>query len=126
MMLVDQQSVPELAKQPTSSRWEQVLRNIQLLRRLREEEGSRISIKGHCTIIMRNCHEIPLFIETFKDLGFDRIDFGYDLRLPFYLAMKPGFKARLKHDVSQAFDNSKWMNDISALRLRHLKLIGTA
>jgi radical SAM protein with 4Fe4S-binding SPASM domain len=107
------------------SRWEQVIKNIQLLGRLREEEGSNISIKGHFTIIMKNCHEIPLFIDTFKDLGLDRIDFGYDPRFPFYLALKPSFKAKLKHDVTQAFNNSKWVHDINALRLRHLKLINS-
>lgn len=105
------------------SRWEQVLKNIRLLKRLREEEGSHTVIKGHFTIIMRNCHEIPLFIQSFKDLGLDRIDFGYDPRFPFYLALKPAFKRQLKHDVTQAFNDSKWIPEINALRLRHLKLI---
>jgi MoaA/NifB/PqqE/SkfB family radical SAM enzyme len=108
------------------SRWEQVMKNIGLLRRMREEEGSRIEIKGHFTIIMRNSHEIPLFIERFKDLGCDRIDFGYDLRFPFYLALRPGYKRQLKHDVNQAYHNSQWIPCINALRLRHLKLIAAA
>lgn len=108
------------------SRWEGVMKNIALLHRIREEEKSRMLIKGHFTIIMRNCHEIPLFIERFRDLGFDRIDFGYDLRFPYLLALKPTFKRQLKRRVARAYQSSPWQEAINALRLRHLKLLPEA
>lgn len=107
----------------SGSSWEKVLRNIQMVREARERLDGEVEIKGHFTIIRKNCREVPLFIERFRGLGFDTIDFGYDFRFPYYLAIHPLLFQRLKSSVSGAYKNSQYKDSIDSLRLSSLKLI---
>lgn len=105
------------------SSWERVLKNIALIRDVGKEEQSDIKIKGHFTIIMKNCHEIPDFIEIYKSIGIDKIDFGYDFRFPFYLFFRPLFKRKLIRRISAAINKAEDLPSIDYMRLSHIKLI---
>ncbi|MCK4655252.1 MAG: radical SAM protein [Candidatus Cloacimonetes bacterium] len=105
------------------SSWERVLNNIQLLKKIKDKNKPEFNIIGHMTIIYQNIHEIPLFIETFKKLGFDKIEFGYDFRVPFYLKLNPQKKKSIKDKISIALDKSEYGEKIELHRLQNLGLI---
>ena len=105
------------------SRWELVLENIQRVRNARDELHSQLEIIGHMTIVKRNLEEIPLFIKTFSSLGFDSIDFNFDIQVQFYLKYHP-FKAKtLSLKIKEAISNSREHSLINDYRLRLLKLV---
>jgi radical SAM protein with 4Fe4S-binding SPASM domain len=104
------------------STWEQVLANIRCMRKYREKYHSNLSINGRMTITVPSLTEIPLFIQTYQDLGFDTINFGYDRdSVPLFLKDHPKFTAVLSEEIAEvmpATDSSK----IDLLRLSQLGL----
>jgi radical SAM protein with 4Fe4S-binding SPASM domain len=103
------------------SQWNTVLKNIAKLKEAREKCGSSMKIIGHMTIVLENVHEIPLFINHFKEFGVDQIDFGYDKNVPGYLKGNPFFKIALKRDIYRAY---RMTPDSSLIDLKRLKMLG--
>jgi MoaA/NifB/PqqE/SkfB family radical SAM enzyme len=104
------------------SRWETVLANVAKVRAAREASGNPLMIIGHMTIVMENLEEIPLFITSCRGLGFDRINFGYDRRVPLYLKLHP-FKAEsLASRISEAMEGCAEQGRVDVFRLRLLGL----
>ncbi|MBD3410498.1 MAG: radical SAM protein [Ignavibacteriales bacterium] len=105
------------------SRWERVLENVRLIREARERVGGEVEIIGHFTMIWRNVEEVPRFLERFRELGFDRADFGYDFRLPWLLRLAPLKKRRLRRATTEALNRDGTREATRAHRLRSLGLI---
>lgn len=103
------------------SSWERVLRNIQKVREARDRYHTDLKILGHMTIITKNLREIPLFIENFREFGVDAIDFGFDLRVPFYLKLHPVFKRRLGLETAVAL---RECDDPSLVDTNRLEMLG--
>lgn len=105
------------------SRWEIVLMNVQKLREAREKNRTELKIRGHMTIVVENLKEIPLFIKTFKKLGFDEIDFGFDKKVPDYLRSYPFKKIRLRLEIRKAIRMSRYFQFMDLLALKNLSLM---
>ena len=103
------------------SNWELVLKNIALLRKLRDEAKSNLKIIGHMTIIVQNINEIPQFLEKYKTFGFDEIEFGYDLRVPIFFKFYKNRKEILKRKIINILDNC---NDLENIELNGLNKLG--
>lgn len=107
------------------SRFERVVENVQRLRRARKECGSEMILGGHMTITTSNLDEIPLFLRTFRQLGFDRINFGFVKEtVPLHLATHPEFAARLRQETTEAMSEVGGP-DVDAVRLNLLGLWGS-
>jgi radical SAM protein with 4Fe4S-binding SPASM domain len=105
------------------SSWARVLANLETLATLRKQRQSQLQLKGHFTIIPENQHEIPDFIASFTNLGFDHIDFGYDWKFPAWLRLRPVLRKRLQQATQEAYANSPFKPAIDSLRLVHLGLL---
>lgn len=106
------------------SRFDRVIENVRLIRRARETLGSHVALVGHMTITTSNILEIPLFIRSFRALGFDRVNFGYVKEtVPTYLAAHPDSTARLRQETAFAIGGEDIRN-VDTLRLRMLGLWG--
>ncbi len=103
------------------SRWEIVLKNIQRVRDAREKYNTNIKIFGHMTIVIENLPEIPLFIEKFKRLGFDKINFGFDSSVPLYLTSHLKEMLHLRIKIRKALENSC---DYDKIDLHQLNILG--
>jgi sulfatase maturation enzyme AslB (radical SAM superfamily) len=103
------------------SQWERVLKNIQRVRDFRDRYKTELRISGHMTIVTKNIREIPLFIQKFSEFGFDTIDFGYDLRVPFFLMRHPFLKQDLRQRIKTAIDR---IENKSLIRGHRLSLLG--
>ncbi len=104
------------------SQWETVLGNIQRVRSARSALHTSVKIIGHMTIVMQNMDEIPLLIKTFETLGFDSINFGYNVHVPSYLKRHPFKARRLSLKIKEAIGNSAVRPQISEHRLKLLRL----
>jgi len=105
------------------SRYHQVVSNIHLLRKYRDLEQTDLVIHGRMTLTKYSLHEIPLFIENYKKIGFDRINFGYDrATVPRYLKENPNFKEKLKRSILSSLKQAN-LDEINFLRLKQLDLI---
>lgn len=108
------------------SHFERVVENIQRMRRARDSLGSGMILVGHMTITTSNLHEVPLFLRSFREFGFDRVNFGYwKETVPPYLATHPEFAERLREETSAAMQEVGEL-DVDALRLKLLGLLQTA
>lgn len=105
----------------SGSRWDLVLRNIERVRQARDRLGTDLNVMGHMTIVTKNLTEIPLFIRDFPEFGFDSIDFGFDLRVPFYLKLRPGLRQRLRRATVTALAT---LNDTSLADTNRLEYLG--
>lgn len=105
------------------SRWELVLKSIQKLREAREKYRTDLKIKGHMTIVVENLKEIALFIKTFKELGFDEIDFGFDKKVPDHLRLYPFKKIKLRLEIRKAIRTSGHYRSMDLLALKNLSLM---
>lgn len=102
------------------SRFDRVIENVQRLRTARAELGTSLAIVGHMTITTSNVHEVPLFLQTFRDLGFDRVNFGYVKEsVPAYLAGRPDLRIGLRSENSRLMSQLR-SSQVDALRLRML------
>ena len=107
------------------SNWEVVLENIKKLNKAKEKFNSGLDIHGHMTLVNENLEEIPLFIKSFKNLGFDSIDFGFDKSIPLFLRKNKVFSKKLRSEIKESLnsvDNTTKSN-INTHRLKLLKLI---
>ena len=85
------------------SRFERVVENCHRLREARDRIGSELTITGHMTITTSNLHEVPHFLRSFRQLGFDRVNFGFVKEtVPPYLAAAPDFAERLRQETAEA------------------------
>ena len=105
------------------SSWDLVLDNIQRVQSVRNALHTSVKIIGHMTIVVRNLGEIPLFIKIFRKLGFDSINFGYDILVSPYLK-RHFFKTRkLSLEIKEAIMSSEAPSLISDYRLKILGLV---
>jgi sulfatase maturation enzyme AslB (radical SAM superfamily) len=104
------------------SKWETVIQNVKMLRHFKELSHSLLCIKGHMTLIKENVGEIPLFINTFEELGFDMVRFGFDDSLIKYLDDNKEIKENLKEDIKRALKHVN-KEKVDLTRLRMLQLI---
>lgn len=95
------------------SKWDTVLSNIKKIAKFKKKLSSDLKIRGHMTIVIENLDEISRFIDNFKELGFEEIEFGYDNRVPVYLALHPEKKAALKTNIQKALAKSPYKLDIN-------------
>ena len=105
------------------SKWETVINNIQKVQKTREKYHTDVAIIGHMTIVMQNLCEISMFIARFKQLGFDSINFGYDISVRAYLKTHLREKKILWRMIKKAIKASKAQSAIDTSRLGILKLI---
>jgi len=105
------------------SKWELVLDNIRKVGEARKSLPSGLKIVGHMTIVPKNIAEVPLFIRRFKELGFDKINFGYDWKVPFYLKCHPLAARKIRFEVRQQLSSA---GSPETVRSYHLKLLGIA
>ncbi len=105
------------------SDFDTLLDNIKQLMRAREEEHSNLILYGRMTLTTYALHEIPLFIQKYRELGFDRINFGYDkATVPEYLKINPAFKERLAKEITDVLSHAT-LAEINLVRLEQLGLI---
>ncbi len=105
------------------SKWETVLENIQLLKNAKTKSDSKMEIAGHMTITTTNLQEIPIFIYKYKEFGFDRIKFGFDLRVPIYLKLHPTIKKILAEKITTSIKQQPNKKAINIERLKYLGLV---
>ena len=104
------------------SRFERVTENIRRLRRAREACNSDLVLGGHMTVTTSNLLEVPQFLRTFRDLGFDRVNFGFVKEtVPLYLATHPEVASRLREEITEAMQVAGGP-DVEAHRLALLGL----
>ncbi|MBF0595171.1 MAG: radical SAM protein, partial [Candidatus Omnitrophica bacterium] len=102
------------------SSWEKVLQNIHKVRKAKAIMASDLQIAGHMTIVPQNIQEIPLFIKSYHQLGFEYINFGYDLRMPAYLRHHPHLKEQTSLKIGRALvslRNRSSVNDHALIKL---------
>ncbi len=105
------------------SRFERILGNIQRLRSARTRLGTDLVVSGRMTLTVDNVHEIPLFLRTFRAMGFDRVNFGYVRdSVPGFLAAHPELRSELAHETHIAL-REVGGQDVDPLRLRQLGLL---
>jgi MoaA/NifB/PqqE/SkfB family radical SAM enzyme len=105
------------------SKWELVLDNIRKVGEARKSLSSGLKIVGHMTIVPKNVAEVPLFIRGFRELGFDKINFGYDWKVPFYLKCHPLVARRIGFEVRREMGRAQVPEEV---RSYHLRLLGIA
>jgi MoaA/NifB/PqqE/SkfB family radical SAM enzyme len=103
------------------SKWEVVLKNIKKVGEARERYQTPVKIIGHMTIVIENLGDIPLFIKKYREIGFDSIQFGYDMEVQNYLRkhfkIKESLKLKIKETIRQC-------EEPSAIDGHRLKLLG--
>jgi sulfatase maturation enzyme AslB (radical SAM superfamily) len=104
------------------SRWERVMRGIELLRIERDRQQTSLRIRGHMTVVRENLDEIPLFIRQFPAFGFDGINFGFDRSVPLFLRDNPSQKLRLASEIEEALGTCG-SHRVSTDRLKLLALV---
>ncbi len=105
------------------SKWESVLGNIKKIKRYINKYNTEVKIIGHMTIITENLDEIPLFINNFKEFGFDSIEFGYDKSMRNYLKDCSRKKMELKSSIKSALNRVVHKSKINLFGLERIGLI---
>ncbi len=107
----------------SGSNWERVIENISTLLSMREKIGTDMVLNGRMTLVPQNLHEIPIFLESYRDIGFDTVNFGFDkVTVPDYLSTKPRFKEELALEIRDALDKVD-ITDVDSRRLVQLGLV---
>lgn len=101
------------------SKWDLVIKNIAKLKQTRDNYNSKLQIIGHMTLVLANIKELPQFIKNFKDLGFDKIDFGFNYYIPFYLKLNKKLKENLKIQIRESL--AIHQNNFSIIEYHRLK-----
>lgn len=105
------------------SRFEKVLRNVGRMIAAKRETKAKVIIVGHMTIVVENAHEIPDFIRKRNEFGFEHINFGYDKKVPPYLAEHPDLKDELIRSIAEEVAKEPRASRIDLHRLRLLGLV---
>ncbi len=105
------------------SRFEKVLRNVGRMITAKKETKAKVIIVGHMTIVVENVHEIPEFIRKRNEFGFEHINFGYDKKVPPYLAERPDLKEELSRAIQAEVALEARASRIDLHRLRLLGLV---
>ena len=106
------------------SRFEKVVRNVGRMIEAKKQAKTKVVIVGHMTIVVENVHEIPDFIRKRDEFGFEHINFGYDKKVPPYLADNPELKDELIRAIAVEVAREHNPRRIDLHRLRLLGLVG--
>lgn len=106
------------------SNFERVLSNISELIKARKICQTSLIINGRMTLVPQNIHEIPLFLKKYKELGFDRINFGFDrATVPQYLLKNSALLKKLRMEIEDILSHSN-LEEIDLMRLKQLNFTG--
>ncbi|MBW2966772.1 radical SAM protein [Candidatus Woesearchaeota archaeon] len=105
------------------SKWNLVLKNIQMVRKAKKKYNSNVKIIAHMTLVKENIKEIPLFIKKFKTFGVDSIEWGFDISAYLYLKKHEKEKEKLKNKIKRLLYEYKSKNDIDLSKLKLLSLV---
>ena len=98
-----------------------VLKNLGYVRELRKANGLKFDMIGRMTLTVESLHDIPTFIGNYKELGFDKINFGYDkATVPAFLKSNPAFTETLEIGIRNALVTA----DTSRIDVRRLWMLG--
>lgn len=104
------------------SDFKKVISNISKLITLRDKYQTSLVISGRMTLVPQNLQEIPLFLERYREFGFDRINFGYDrATVPQYLQVNNDFSNKLRLSIEKVLRYSN-IEEIDVMRLEQLGL----
>ncbi|OGR45263.1 MAG: hypothetical protein A2X35_03190 [Elusimicrobia bacterium GWA2_61_42] len=95
------------------SSWDKVMKSVRSIRKYRQALPDRVHLQGHMTVVPENIHEVPLFIRTFKKLGFDRVCFSHSEDSVKYLFEDARRLLALKEGTAAAYAASKHKADIN-------------
>ncbi len=104
------------------SRMSRVLRSIDRVRDARSRLSSPLVLVAHFTMVPGNISEAPGFPALGARLGFDRVEFGYDISaVPHFLRTHPAEASGLRRRLSEAIEASPI--PVATHRLRYLGLM---
>jgi MoaA/NifB/PqqE/SkfB family radical SAM enzyme len=102
------------------AKFDRVRRTIARVLEAREKTGSKIELVGHFTMVEQNVAELDRFPALAKELGLDRVDFGYDMAaVPLWLEQHPDEKARLARSFAELL-----ANPVIPMRTHRLVMLG--
>lgn len=104
------------------SNYEKVINNIRKLISLKQHHNLAVKIQYKFTIVPENIHEIADAIEVADNLGCDKINYGYDHRVPSIIRGNNELRGYLKHKINQLV-GSNLKIEIEQSRLRLLGLL---
>jgi len=106
------------------SNFENVLSNISKLIKVRDRYQTSLVINGRMTLVPQNLQEIPLFLTEYREMGFDRINFGFDrATVPRYLLNNSDFSKKLRLEIKDVLSHSN-LEKMDIMRLKQLNLTG--
>lgn len=106
------------------SNFDRVLSNISELIKARDRNKTSLVINGRMTLVPQNLHEIPLFLTKYREIGFDRINFGFDrATVPQYLVNNSIFSKKLSLEIEDVLNHSN-LEEMDIMRLKQLNLTG--
>lgn len=81
---------------------DKIKRNVAKILDAREKIGSKLELVGHFTMVSDNVHEADRFPAFAKELGFDRVDYGFELAtVPRWFQEHPEEKARMAKSFAE-------------------------
>jgi MoaA/NifB/PqqE/SkfB family radical SAM enzyme len=88
------------------AKFDKVRRTIARVLEARQKIGSKIELVGHFTMVPENIAELDRFPALARELGLDRVDFGYDMAAtPLWLEQHPDEKARLVRSFAEQLED---------------------
>jgi len=106
------------------SNFERVLSNISELIKVRDRYQTSLVINGRMTLVPQNLQEIPLFLTKYREMGFDRINFGFDrTTVPRHLLNNSDFSKKLRSEIEDILNHSN-LEEMDIMRLKQLNLTG--
>ena len=90
---------------------------------MKEKYKPEFQIIGYMTLVTSNIKEIPDFMKNYKSLGFDKIEFGYDFRVPYYLKFNANLKKKISKEIMLMSNSIRKPKGIDFQRLQQLGLI---
>lgn len=104
------------------SRWDRVLANVARLRSARDAMDSPMELVCRITMVPENLDDVPGALRSFREWGFDSINFGFDRRsVPAILRARRELTAALRLQIREALQGTEPAR-VDAHRLRILGL----
>lgn len=104
------------------SNFEKVINNIRKLISLKQQYNLDVKIQYKFTIVPENIYEIADAIEVAENLGCDKINYGYDSKVPSIIRTNNELRECLKHKINELIGSNLNM-EIERSRLNLLGLL---